>query len=137
MTFTEQINYSEGHIPAGNPGGTLLFGPWTSVADFEEFAFILSIGTMDPGCLLQVLVQQAKDELGFGGTAIAGVDGPSRSGANGDGNEIVTVHGRVSQLLINDGYRYVRVGVNTSGGTADYAVLTMRSGPGVRPQLNS
>lgn len=136
MSFTEQVKYDEGHIPAGNPGATLIFGPWTSVADFEEFAFILSIGAMDPACVLSVLVQQAKDEFGFGGTAIAGVDEPSRSGANGDGNEIVSTHGRVSQLRINEGYQYVRVGVNTSGGTADYAVVTVRSGPGKRPQVN-
>ena len=134
MTIREALKYDQGQIdPDAYVAGTIT-GAWVTMADYTEAAAILMVGTMGVSSTLDAKLQQAQDATGTGAKDVA--NSAIIQLAGGDGDEIVTLPVRASQLDIANAFTHIRVSVTTAVATVDYGAVVVRGGAGHRPQIN-
>ena len=137
MTIRESLKYDQGQIdPDAYSAGTVT-GAWVTMADYTEAAAILMVGIMGTSATLDAKLQQAQDASGTGVKDVAGSAITQLTEAGGDGDQIVTLPLRASQLDIADGFTHIRVTVTTAVASVDYGAALVRGGAGQRPQTNT
>lgn len=137
MTIREALKYDDGQIDPDAYVASTVTGAWVSLADFQEAAAILMIGAMGVNATLDAKLQQAKDAAGAAAKDVSGSAITQRTEAGGDGDEIVTLPVRASQLDIAGGFTHLRLSVTTAVADIDYGAVIVRGGAGRRPQSNT
>ncbi len=136
MTIQEALKYDQGQIDPDNYTAGTINGAWVTLADFTEAAAILMVGVMGIGATLDAKLEQAQDATGTGAKDLTGSAITQLTEAGGDGDQIVTLPLRASQLDIANGFTHVRIQVTTAVADVDYGAVLVRGGAGRRPQTN-
>ena len=116
------------------------YGAATTVSDyadmgsFESVMFILSVGTMATGAILDAVVQQATDSSGTGaktlGTSKA-ITQLTEAGTDSDKQVIINV--RAEDLDMDNDFTHVALSVTGATAASDYGVLVLGFNPRILP----
>ena len=137
MTVQESLKYDTGQIDPDAYTPATVNGAWVSLADFTEAAAILMIGAIGAGATLDAKLQQAQDATGAGAKDVTGSAIARQTQAGGDGDQILTLPLRASQLDIANAFTHLRLQVTTAGANVDYGAVLVRAGAAQRPQTNT
>ena len=137
MTVQEALKYDTGQIDPDAYVPATVNGAWVSLADFTEAAAILLIGAMGTAATLDAKLQQAQDASGTGAKDVTGSAITQQIQAGGDGDEIITLPLRATQLDIANAFTHCRLQVTTAVANVDYGAVLVRAGAGHRPQTNT
>ena len=108
---------------------------WVTMAGYRYCEFIVALGAFnDAAATVDIVVEQATDNVGTGAAALAGRRGAKAAvqilaGAGfATGNRIVRVNVRAEEMLVNAGYAFLNCELTVSGGDTVLASVVAARG---------
>jgi hypothetical protein len=137
--FTERFSETHevlAHMPADSETTEQNTG-WLFAGNHHRFVVLGSVGEMQASATFDIDIEQASDSTGTGVKAVSGKSITQLTQAGGDGDQVVMLELKGTELDVSGGFEYFRVEVTPAVAAVEFALIVLGIVPRFAPVSTS